>query len=259
MSHQRAAGQNPMPFGAMGGWPHHPFTRRRQHQFADHSSHKRNARPPKLESSTHGREPAGQGHENLVPVEDVYVDAGLIVNALAASGAFSAAAAAVWVATTDRRQRQQERDTENDAQARLVVVAAQCRENPLELQITVQNAGTRAILDVTFVRIVVDGHDLDLQPTAGPFPSPIVTPGSRALIVFNPAGYGPAHPYYIAIRGGPNGEARTITTNTRVTGTIRWTDASGKTWERWGSGPWLTGTSESGVSIALGTPVQIRA
>jgi nucleoside-diphosphate-sugar epimerase len=35
---------------------------------------------------------------------------------------------------------------------------------------------------------------------------------------------------------------RTITTSIKVTATVRWTDASGKTWERWGSGPWVTGS-----------------
>jgi predicted MFS family arabinose efflux permease len=35
----------------------------------------------------------------------MHIDAGLIVNALAAVGALSAAVAAVWVATRDRRER----------------------------------------------------------------------------------------------------------------------------------------------------------
>jgi membrane associated rhomboid family serine protease len=52
----------------------------------------------------------------------VDVDAGLIVNALAAAGAFSAAAAAVWIATSDRRDRKHERDAADHAQARLVLL-----------------------------------------------------------------------------------------------------------------------------------------
>ena len=63
------------------------------------------------------------------------IDAGLIANALVALGTFAAAAAAVWVATGDRRERQRERDAEDDAQAKLVVVMAQCQQNPLELQV----------------------------------------------------------------------------------------------------------------------------
>jgi uncharacterized protein (DUF433 family) len=42
------------------------------------------------------------------------IDVGLIVNALAAAGAFSAAVAAVWVATSDRRVRKRVRKKERD-------------------------------------------------------------------------------------------------------------------------------------------------
>jgi hypothetical protein len=58
----------------------------------------------------------------LLMVVGVDVDAGLIVNALVAIGTFSAAAAAVWVATSDRRERKEERDAADDARARLVVL-----------------------------------------------------------------------------------------------------------------------------------------
>ena len=188
------------------------------------------------------------------------VDAGLIANALVALGTFAAAAAAVWVATTDRQERTKERDAEDEAQAKLVIVYGHCQENQSpELQIRVSNSGTRAIVDVTFVRIVVEGRDLEgLEPSSGPIP-PIVAPASMApgnfsLITFNPDACGSAHPYYIAIRGGPDGEPRTITANTTVTATIRWTDGRGKTWERWGR--LLSG---SGARIDLGTPVRIGA
>jgi hypothetical protein len=85
------------------------------------------------------------GLPTLLTIEGVNVDIGLIVNALVAAGTFSAAAAAVWVATSDRRVRKQERDAEDEAQAKPVVISAQCQENPLELQIRVVNYGTRAI------------------------------------------------------------------------------------------------------------------
>jgi hypothetical protein len=166
----------------------------------------------------------------LLTVEGVHVDAGLIVNALVAA-AFSAAAAAVWVATSDRRVRKRERDAKDQAQAKLVIVSPRRPANPLELQIEVTNHGTRAIVDVTFVGLVVEGHDLgDLQPTIGPFPV-IAAPGMFSLFAFYPERYGPTHPYYVAVKGGPNNEPQTITGSTRMTATMRWTDASGKTWE----------------------------
>jgi hypothetical protein len=99
------------------------------------------------------------------------VDVGLIVSALAALGAFAAAAAAVWVATTDRRDRKQERDAEDEAQARMVLVVPRRPTNPLELQIQVTNHGSRVIMDLKFVGLAVEGNDFgDLQPTVGPFP-----------------------------------------------------------------------------------------
>ncbi|MCW2651247.1 MAG: hypothetical protein JWR32_2223 [Mycobacterium sp.] len=178
------------------------------------------------------------------------VNIGLIVNALVAIGAFAAAAAAVWVATTDRQVRKKERDAEDDAAAKLVIVLPRRPQNPLELQIQVTNHGPRAIVDVTFVGLVVEGHDL--QPTLGPFPV-IPTPGNFSLFTFRPESYGQTHPYYIAVRGGPNNEPQTITARTRMKATIRWTDASGKTWERWGSGP------ADASRVDLGTPVRIGA
>ena len=138
------------------------------------------------------------GLPTLLTIEGVNVDIGLIVNALVAAGTFSAAAAAVWVATSDRRVRKQERDAEDEAQAKLVVISAQCQENPLELQIRAVNYGTRAITDVTFVDVVVESHDRKLWPTTGPFP-PVAAPGrGLSLFAFNPEVYGREHPYYIS-------------------------------------------------------------
>lgn len=62
------------------------------------------------------------GQPTLLTIAGIHVDAELIVNGLAALGAFSAAAAAVWVATGDRRERQRERDAEDVAQAKMLVV-----------------------------------------------------------------------------------------------------------------------------------------
>jgi hypothetical protein len=191
----------------------------------------------------------------------MHLDAGLIVNALAAFGAFAAAAAAVWVATTDRRERKQERDAEDETQARMVLVLPRRPSNPLELQIQVTNHSSGVIMDLTFIGLAVEGHDLDdLKPTLGPFP--VIAPPSASsppgagplagssLFTFNPEGYGPTHPYYIAVRGGPNNEPQTITGSTLLTATIQWTDARGKTWRRSGSGP------ADGSKLELGTPVR---
>jgi hypothetical protein len=201
------------------------------------------------------------GVPTLLTVMGVHVDAGLIVNALVALGTFSAAGAAVWIATSDRRQRMKERDADDAAQAKLVIIAAECQQNPAELQIRVVNNSPRPIVDMTFVRIIVAAHDFDdLQPTTGPYP-PVAFSGQQigSIFTFNPEAdpYGSAHPYYFAIRGGPNGESKTITTSTKVTATVRWMDASGKTWERWGSGPWITQTPGFAAKLELGTPVRI--
>jgi hypothetical protein len=81
--------------------------------------------------------------------------------------------------------------------------------------------GTRAIVDLTFVGLVVEGHDFDdLQPTTGPFP--VIAPpaasvqfagplAGSSLFTFNPDSYDPTHPYRVAVKGGPNNEPRTIT------------------------------------------------
>jgi len=98
------------------------------------------------------------------------VDAGLIINALAALaalGAFAAAAAAVWVATTDRRVRIEEGDAEDEAQAALVI-AQPFRSGQAGLGVAVQNYGTLSILQVTTVKLDVEAHPhLDLRRMPG--------------------------------------------------------------------------------------------
>ena len=101
------------------------------------------------------------------------VDAGLIINALAALaalaalGAFAAAAAAVWVATTDRRVRIEEGDAEDEAQAALVI-AQPFRSGEAGLGVAVQNYGTLSILQVTTVKLDVEAHPhLDLRRMPG--------------------------------------------------------------------------------------------
>jgi hypothetical protein len=180
------------------------------------------------------------------------VDAGLYINALAAFGSVAAASAAVWIATTDRRERKQERDAEDAAQAKLVTVLGARPDNPLQLQVWVKNYGTRAIIDITFIRLEVEGHDHldDLQPNVGPLPV-IAQPGGSSIFTFAPETYQKTDPYWLAIRGGPHGEPQTITVKTRLTATVRWTDAQGKIWQRTGSGP------GDQVNTKLSPPVRI--
>jgi hypothetical protein len=192
------------------------------------------------------------------------IDVGLIVNGLAAIGSFAAAGAAVWVATSDRRERIRERDAEDAAQARMVIVSPQRSDHPLELQITVTNLSPRVIVDVTFVQLTAEDHDFgDLQPVMGPFP--VVAPpaaavprggslAGKSLFTFSPEAYGREHPYFVAVRGGPNGEPMTITSKTRLGATIRWTDASGKIWERMG----FALADGSGAELRQPTPIRAR-
>jgi hypothetical protein len=99
------------------------------------------------------------------------VDAGLYINALAAFGSFGAAGTAVWIATTDRQERKRERDAEDAAQARMVIVSPRRPDAPLEIQVAITNLSPRVIVNFAFVRLRVEGHDFgDLQPTIGPFP-----------------------------------------------------------------------------------------
>ena len=105
------------------------------------------------------------------------VDAGVIFNALAAVGALSAAAAAVWIATRDRRERKQERDAADEAQAALVI-AQPFRSGRAGLGVAVQNYGTLSILQVTTVKLDVEGNPhLDLRRMPGGATTvPVVAP-----------------------------------------------------------------------------------
>ena len=84
-----------------------------------------------------------------------YADGGRLtateIGVLSPVATFAAVGVALWVATSDRRLRMKERDAEDEAQAKLVIVLPRRPSNPLELQIQVTNHGTRAIVDLTFV------------------------------------------------------------------------------------------------------------
>ena len=179
----------------------------------------------------------------LLTVAGVEINAGLIVNALAAAGAFSAAGTAAWIATSDRRERKKERDAEDEVQSKLVILQPACRDwdsqtaEMQRIEIPVTNHGTRAIVDVTFVRLTVEGHVFDdLRPTSESR-FPVVAPGGRVIFKLAPPSQ-PETPLSQALRGG-RGVPRSIDGNTKMTAWVRWTDVNGKTWERRGSGPLL--------------------
>jgi hypothetical protein len=182
----------------------------------------------------------------LVHTADWHVNA----TALSAVGSFSAAVVALGIATSDRRERKRERDAADKVEAKLVVVWGERIDGPSQLQVVVRNNGTRAIVDVTFVSLVVEDRDLDLRPTSES-ELPVVTPsGDDGKFIFNPEAHDPAHPFRRAMRGAPwpqSGPA-TILNSTKMTATVRWTDASGKTWVRSGAAP----------PLKLRKPVRIR-
>lgn len=94
------------------------------------------------------------------------VDAGLLVNALAAIGSFAAAATAVWIATTDRRQRQQEQEESDRKQAGLVRLTSRWTDlgtPKASLVVTIKNFGRLPIVDVAVTHWAFDGHD-DVTP-----------------------------------------------------------------------------------------------
>lgn len=181
----------------------------------------------------------------LLTTVGVELNAGLIVNALAAIGSLSAASVALWVATSDRRERKRERNAEDVAQSKLVVIRPLHRgydtstgEGPM-LAIDVINCGTRAIVDVTFLSLDVEGHEhLDPRPTSED-QLPVVQPhGGFETFKFDPkfGSQTPPDQFLVALRGGGRDVRRTIDENAKLTARVRWTDASGNTWERRASG-----------------------
>ncbi len=152
-------------------------------------------------------------------------DAGLIINSLAAGGAFTAAAAAVGVAISGRRQQKDERYAADRAQARLVLVDAV----PLtsHITVTVKNYGDRPILDVAYENVQLRA-----------FPSARFKPQQHDVNVLVPN------------RDNPNGQTFLVHAadeptqefmqsrfppamppgQTPVAATVRFTDATGNCW-----------------------------
>jgi hypothetical protein len=76
------------------------------------------------------------------------VDWGLVVNAIAAVGAVSAAVVALTIATRDRREREQQRRKAAQAQAKLVLVNVKAPDGVACFGVEVCNYGSSAVLDV---------------------------------------------------------------------------------------------------------------
>jgi hypothetical protein len=161
----------------------------------------------------------------------------LNANALSAASSFTAAAVALWVATTDRWERKRERDTADRVRARLVVVwAVRLETTPLQLQVIVRNKGPRALVDVIFLSLIVENHeDLDPAPTSDKV-LPVVGPGEDGHFTFNLDGLEHADPLFVALMGAdhPGGNA-TLRPTAKMWASIKWTDTSGKNWVRRGA------------------------
>jgi hypothetical protein len=198
------------------------------------------------------------GLPTLLMVMGVDINAGLIVNALAAIGALSAAVAAVWIATSDRRQREQERRDTDEAQARLVIIeplrlAGEWRRGvaSAELAVLVKNFATLSVLDVTVVDFVIGEHP-HLRPSLQPPTWPVVEPNryhpDGALFSFTPPQWSEdeedekgLEPFKKAFEGWRVRDYRshawlvptepTITVDTILTATVRFRDAKGNRWE----------------------------
>lgn len=176
------------------------------------------------------------------------------------SGAFSAAAAAVWVATTDRRERKDERDAADAAQAALVIAQpfAVAAGYP-GLGVAVQNYGMLSILQVTSVRLDVEGHpQLDLRRTPGVLrrfrsSAPWRDDKGGTYFTFRPGD--DEQPFKRALEGNTDftgnaydegvsdiaenaaSRAPTITNKTLLTATVWFQDAKGNRWETFFSAP----------------------
>jgi hypothetical protein len=196
------------------------------------------------------------GLPTLLMIEGIDVDAGLIVNILAAAGAFSAAAAAVWIATSDRRERRQEGRDADEAQARLVIVepsrvAGGSSNMAPELAVLVKNYAALSVLDVTVVEFVISGHP-QLRPSMQPATLPVLEPNrdapAGALFSFSPPYLSPddedekgLDPFKKAFVGWRVRDfvkqewvvvdEPTITVDTILTATLRFRDGKGNRWE----------------------------
>jgi hypothetical protein len=176
----------------------------------------------------------------------INIDAGLIINALAALGSLAAAVAAVWIATTDRKQRQQEQEETDRKQAGLVRLTSRWADlgtPKASLVVTVKNFGKLPIVDVAVTHWAFDGHD-DVTPFWSPGPIEAVlpytgSPDAAGVLTVKPlteatkiAMEGEPHPSGVTVVGNQLKNRPTVGSGTGSTVTIQFTDAGEKRWRR---------------------------
>jgi len=156
---------------------------------------------------------------------------------LAAGGAASAAVAALYIATGDRRERHRERAAADEAQANLVLVSVVEAKGSPGFGVVVVNYGTRAILDIEF-----DTAHFDTFPTS----KPNIHETKRHVGVLD-SNRSP-HTFWmtfvddagqVVITGAKDSHGNWVSDNadpSKVSATIRFRDANGKRWSRSNSG-----------------------
>jgi hypothetical protein len=131
------------------------------------------------------------------------------------------------------------------------------------LRIEVDNSGTRAIVDATFIRLEIENHEnLDPRPSTNPILA-AVRPAQPGVVYWFRPSDNPDDPVTLAffgreVPGDPYHELQvqpTVTPGTKFTATVQFTDANGNVWQK-------SGVSFSGPDVAesarQGQPVRLR-
>jgi len=160
---------------------------------------------------------------------------GLVINAIAAAGAFSAAIVALSIATWDRRERSQERHDAARAQAKLILVHVTADNMGFAgFGVEVRNYGSTAVLDVE-----VDSAGYASAP-GSKWRLRERSPQSFAVLDSNRE----PQSFFIefvddagqsVITGKRDGLGMWLSDNAdpkQVTATVRFTDSQGNHWER---------------------------
>lgn len=159
---------------------------------------------------------------------------GIVVNALAALGSFSAAAVALWIATKDRRERERERAADAQAQANLVQVTVRTGTSGRFI-VNVTNHGSLPLLDVRF-----ESASYAPRPTA----KAVFPDRAPRLIPVLKVGDDSGNSWFEFLDGdepvitgsyGALGEWKSddpaASDPINVSVTVRWQDAYGQSWE----------------------------
>jgi hypothetical protein len=193
---------------------------------------------------------------------------GPLFSALAAIGSVSGALAALWIATTDRRDRRRKDDAADEARAKLVILSADRPDASGQLRVLVRNLGPDPMVDLAFVRLDCAGHQFNLVPFRHKW-FPVLAPSEQKVFVIALPGNGDS--FRKALTGywdpppprltKPADDATwfppTIDADTMLTATIRFTDQNGNVWQRTASNK---AVSEDGVdeTLRIGPVLRIR-